>query len=81
MRKYKTSVGFGFSPTRLLKWLFIVVLQGSSAVPGWFVKLIGEVVKDLDRVTTCLDKVVVGITFPCNCIYLAQGLQSSACAP
>ena len=33
--------------------------QGSSAAPGWFVKVINEVIKGLDRVAAYLDDVMV----------------------
>ena len=33
--------------------------QGSSASPGWFVKVINEVMKDLKQVATYLDDVIV----------------------
>ena len=33
--------------------------QGSSATPGWFVKVINEVIKGLDRVAAYLDDVIV----------------------
>lgn len=43
--------------------------QESGAAPGWFVKLINEGIKRLDRVATYLDDVMVEI-FRCNCVYL-----------
>ena len=33
--------------------------QGSSAAPGWFVKVFNEAIKDLDRVAAYLNDVVV----------------------
>ena len=33
--------------------------QGSSAPPGWFVKVINEVIKDLKQVMAYLDDVIV----------------------
>ena len=33
--------------------------QGSSASPGWFVKVINEVIKDLERVAAYFDDVIV----------------------
>lgn len=45
------------TPTRLFEWL--VMPQGSSATPGWFVKLINEVIKNLERVVAYLDDVLV----------------------
>ena len=33
--------------------------QGSGAAPGWFVKVINEVIKDLDRVAAYVDDVIV----------------------
>ena len=43
--------------TRLFEWL--VMPQGSNAAPGWFVKVISEVIKDLERVAAYLDDVIV----------------------
>ena len=37
-------------PMRLFEWL--AMSQGSSAAPGWFVKVINEVIKGLDRVAS-----------------------------
>ena len=45
------------TPTRLFEWL--VTPQGSSALPGWFVKVINEVIKDLERVAAYLHDVIV----------------------
>ena len=45
------------TPDRLLEWL--VTLQGSSAPPSWFVKVIGEVIKGLKRVAAYLDDIIV----------------------
>ena len=33
--------------------------QGSSASPGWFVKVINEVIKDLKQVAAYLDDIIV----------------------
>ena len=41
------------TPDRLFEWL--VMLQGSSAAPGWFVKVINQVTKGLERVAAYLD--------------------------
>ena len=41
------------TPTRLFEWL--VMPQGSSAVPEWFVKVINEVLKGLANVAAYLD--------------------------
>ena len=35
------------------------MLQGSSAAPGWFVKVISEGIKGLANVATALDDVIV----------------------
>ena len=35
------------------------MLQGSSASPGWFIKVIDEVIKGLARVVAYLDDVIV----------------------
>ena len=45
------------SPTRLFEWP--VMPQKSSAVPGWFVKVINEVIKRLANVAVYLDDVIV----------------------
>ena len=44
------------TPKRHFVWL--VMPQGSSAAPGWFVKVISEVIKGLDR-AAYLDNVIV----------------------
>ena len=43
--------------TGLYEWL--VMPQGSSASLGWFVKVINEVIKDLNQVAAYLDDVIV----------------------
>ena len=53
--KDTTPLTASCTPTRLLEWL--VVPQGSSAAPGWFVKVVDEVAKDLERVAAYLDDV------------------------
>ena len=45
------------TPTDLYEWL--VMPQGSSASPGWFVKVINEVTKGLEQVVAYLDDVIV----------------------
>ena len=45
------------TPTRLFEWL--VMPQGSNAAPGWFVEVINEVIKYLDRVAASLDDGIV----------------------
>ena len=45
------------TPTGLYEWL--VMLQGSSASPGWFVKVINEVIKALKQVAAYLDDAIV----------------------
>ena len=45
------------TPTGLYEWL--VMPQGSSASPGWFVKVINEVIKGLKQVAAYLDDVIV----------------------
>ena len=40
------------TPTGLCEWLFMP--QGSSASPGWFVKIINEVTKGLKQVAAYL---------------------------
>ena len=45
------------TPTGLYEWL--VVPQGRSTSPGWFVTVINEVIKDLKQVAAHLDDVIV----------------------
>ena len=45
------------TPTGLYEWL--VMPQGSSALPGWFVKVVKEVIKDFKQVAVYLDDVIV----------------------
>ena len=45
------------TPTGLYEWL--VLPQGSSDSPGWCVKVINEVIKDLKQVAAYLDDVIV----------------------
>ena len=45
------------TPTQLFEWL--VMPQDSNAVAGWFVKVINEVIEDLDRAAAYLDDVIV----------------------
>ena len=45
------------TPTGLHGWL--VLPRGSSASPGWFVKVINEVTKGLEQVAAYLDDVIV----------------------
>ena len=49
-------------PTCLFEWL--VMPQGSSAAPGWFVKVINEIIKGLVRVATYFDDVIVFDAYP-----------------
>ena len=44
------------TPNRLFEWLEMP--QGSSASPGWFVKVINEVIKGLERVAAYLDDII-----------------------
>ena len=46
-----------YTPTCLYEWL--VMPQGSTASPGWFVKVINEVFKDVKQVAAYLDDVIV----------------------
>ena len=46
-----------FTPTGLYEWL--VMPQGSSASPGWFVNVINQVIKGLKQVAAYLDDVIV----------------------
>ena len=45
------------TPTSLYEWL--IMPQGSSASPGWFVKVINEVTKGLEQVAAHLDNAIV----------------------
>ena len=45
------------TPTDLYEWF--VMAQGSSASPRWFVKVINEVIQDLNQVAPNLDDVTV----------------------
>ena len=45
------------TPTGVYEWL--VMLQGSSASSGWFVKVINKVTKGLKQVVAYLDDVIV----------------------
>ena len=45
------------TPTGLYQWL--VLPRGSSASPGWFVRVINEVAKGLEQVAAYLDDVIV----------------------
>ena len=50
------------TPTGLYEWL--AMPQGSSASPGWFVKVINEVIKGLAQVAAYLDDVIVFVSDP-----------------
>ena len=43
--------------TRLFEWLMMP--QGRSAAPGWFVKVINEVINGLDRIAAYLEDLIV----------------------
>ena len=45
------------TPDRLFEWL--VMPQGSNAAPGWFIKVVNEVIKGLERVAGYLDHIIV----------------------
>ena len=45
------------TPTGLYEWL--IMPQGCSSSPGWFLKLINEIIKGLARVAAYLDDVIV----------------------
>ena len=45
------------TPTGLYEWL--VMRQSSRASPGWFVKLIDDVIKGLEQVVAYLDDVII----------------------
>ena len=61
------------TPTGLYEWL--VMFQGSSASPGWFVKVINVVIKDLKQVVAYLDDVIV---FDSDPIAHVQTIRSKA---
>ena len=50
------------------------MLQGSNAAPGWFVKVINEVIKDLDRVAAYLDDVTVFDPDPTSHVAIIRSL-------
>ena len=53
-KRFTTTLSFVTvfcTPTRLFEWL--VLPQGSSAAPGWFVKVINEVIKGLANHPSC----------------------------
>ena len=50
------------TPMRLFDWLLMP--QGSSAAPGWYVKVINEVIEGLGRVAAYLDDVFVSDADP-----------------
>ena len=61
------------TPTGLYEWL--VMPQGSSASPGWFVKVINEVIKHFKQVAAYLDDVIV---FESDPIAHVQTIRSSS---
>ena len=48
--------------------------QGSSALPGWFVKVINEVIKDLKQVVAYLDDVIVFDSDPIAHVQMIRSL-------
>eukprot|EP00752_Nemacystus_decipiens_P015617 g13940.t1 len=52
------------TPTRLLEWL--VMPQGASQSPGWYMRVINEVIQNLERVLAYLDDVIVHDTDPAS---------------
>lgn len=52
------------TPTRLLEWL--VMPQGASQSPRWFMRVINEVIDNLKRVLAYLDDVIVYDTDPAS---------------
>ena len=57
MHKDPTSLTAFCTPMRLFEWL--VMPQGSSAAPGWFVKVVNEGIEGLANVTAYLDGVII----------------------
>ena len=64
IKAHKSTVPFTafYTPTGLYKWP--VMPQGSSASPGWYVKMINEVIKDLNQVAAYLHAIVVLVFNP-----------------
>ena len=60
------------TPTRLFESL--VMPQGSNEAPGWFVKVINEVIKGLANVATYLDDVIVFDSDPSVHVHTITGL-------
>ena len=60
------------TPTGPYEWL--VMPQGSSASPGWFVKVISEVIKDLTEMTAYLDDVIVFDSDPISHVQMIRSL-------
>ncbi len=52
------------TPTRLLEWL--VMPQGASQSPGWYMRVINEVIQNLERVLAYMDDVIVHDTDPAS---------------
>ena len=64
------------TPTGLYEWF--VMPQGSSASPGWFVKVIDEVINGLKQVEAYLDDVIVFDSDPIAHVQTIRSL-SNAC--
>ena len=60
------------TPTRLFERL--VMPQGSSAAPGWFVKVINEVIKGLANVAAYVDDAIVFDSDPSVYVLTVTGL-------
>ena len=60
------------TPTRLFEWL--VMPQRSSAGPGWFVKVINEVIKGLANVAAYVDDAIVFDSDPSVYVLTVTGL-------
>eukprot|EP00752_Nemacystus_decipiens_P017591 g15764.t1 len=52
------------TPTRLLEWL--VMPQGAPQSPGWYMRVINEVIQNLERFLAYLDGVIVHYTDPAS---------------
>ena len=60
------------NPMALYEWL--VMPQGSSASPGWFVKVINEVKKGLEQLTAYLDDAIVFDSDPADHVQTMRAL-------
>ena len=64
------------TPTRLFEW--VVTPQGRSAAPGWFVKVINEVIKGLANVAADHDDLSLTSSILRNCFNSCENATSSS---